>query len=339
VPEFPEDESRRSSVVAACVATLPRRLLILGGFVVLGWLGLALLNATNASAAPTNGAAPGAAAAAEPTLLTVPDLSPLPVVGQPTTARSAINPARPTAAVKPADAKSAAGATSADQPASQQLAATSLGTVLTPVTSALAVPPSASGAPLAPLADATSKLLPILARTGDALSPHSGQPSTFDPSMLLPALRNLFGLNATPGPSGPPHHAPVSSPRASTLTSATSRVLHADPSAQLSSPSRFRPADESLFATPAPASAPHGQLAGLGIPAPLPALPPVGPDTVFGTGSGSAATSSTGTGTSLSSGYGTADVYPHDVPLLGPAESARTRPVRDSATEPPVSPD
>jgi len=306
VPEFPEGESRRSSVVAACVATLPRRLLVLGGFVVLGWFGLALLNATNASAAPTNGAASGAATAAEPALLTVPDLSTVPAAGR---------------------------------PAAQQPAATSLGTVLAPVTSALAVPPSASDAPLASLAAATSKLLPVLARTGDALSPHAGQPTTFDPSMLLPALRNLFGLNAAPGPSGPPHHVPVSSPRASTLTSATSRVLHADPSAQLSSPSRFRPADESLFATPAPASASHGQLAGLGIPAPLPALPPVGPDTVFGTGSGSAATSSTGTGTSLSSGYGTADVYPHDVPLLGPAESARTRPVRDSATEPPVSPD
>jgi hypothetical protein len=42
---------------------------------------------------------------------------------------------------------------------------------------------------------------------------------------------------------------------------------------------------------------------------------------------------------SLSSGYGNADAYRHDAPLLGTAESARTRPVRNSATEPPVSPD
>jgi hypothetical protein len=305
LPESPGTESRRSSVVAACFSTLPRRLLVLGGFVVLGWFGLAMISASHASADPTSASSPAGA-------LGLPQLIP---AGQPATVTDPLATAKP-------------------DPVTQ--AVTKL---VAPVTSALSAPPKPNPA-TQPLSDAASKLFSGLAEAGAALSQHPAGSTAFDPSLLLPGLKDLLGGgHAVSTPPATRHPAPTGSHTASIPTSATPRVLHADLSGQPSSASSSRPADESLSATPAPASPPHGQLAGLGIPAPLPALPPVGPDTALVAGSGLTATSSSGSGASSGSGYGTADVYRHDAPLLGTAESARSRPVRNSATEPPVSPD
>jgi len=316
LPESPGTESRRSSVVAACFSTLPRRLLVLGGFVVLGWFGLAMISASHASADPTSASSRAGA-------LGLPQLIP---AGQPATVTD------PLATAKPA---SAANPVSAAKPDPVTQAVTQL---VAPVTSALSAPQPNPATQ--PLSAAASKLFSGLAQAGDALSQHPAGSTGFDPSLLLPGLKDLLGGgHAVSTPPAPHHPAPIGSRAARIPTSAPSRVLHADLSGQPSSPSSSRPADESLSATPAPASPPHGQLAGLGIPAPLPALPPVGPDTALVAGSGLAATSSSGSGMSSGSGYGTADVYRHDAPLLGTAESARSRPVRNSATEPPVSPD
>jgi len=303
-------ESRRSSVVAACFSTLPRRLLVLGGFLVIGWFGLAMISASHASADPTSASSQAGA-------LGLPQLIP---AGQPATVAHPLATAKPVPVAKP-------------DPVTQ--AVTQL---VAPVTGALSAPQPDPASQ--PLSDAASKLFSGLAQAGDALSQHPAGSTGFDPSRLLPGLKDLLGGgHAVSAPPAPRHPAPIGSLTASIPTSATSRVLHADLSGQPSSPSSSRPADESLSATPAPASPPHGQLAGLGIPAPLPALPPVGPDTALVAGSGLAATSNSGSGMSSGSGYGTADVYRHDAPLLGTAESARSRPVRNSATEPPVSPD
>jgi len=310
LPESPGTESRRSSVVAACFSTLPRRLLVLGGFVVLGWFGLAMISASHASADPTSASAPAGA-------LGLPQLIP---AGQPATVTDPLATAKPGSVPKP-------------DPLAQ--AVTKL---VAPVASALSAPQPNPATQ--PLSDATSKLFSGLAQAGDALSQHPAGSAGFDPSLLLPGLKDLLGGgHAVSTPPAPRHHAPTGSLPASIPTSATPRVLHADLSGQPSSSSSSRPADESLSATPAPASPSHGQLAGLGIPAPLPALPPVGPDTALVAGSGLTATSSSGSSLSSGSGYGAADVYRHDAPLLGTAESARSRPVRNSATEPPVSPD
>jgi ABC-type transporter Mla subunit MlaD len=211
-----------------------------------------------------------------------------------------------------------------------------LAPVTTPITRALSTPHRAA-APTPSLSDATSSLL---AETRTALTPTASSATQFDPRLLLPTLSELLtGAHAIPVPPTTHDHAPVHSHPSSGSTPTLSRVSHADVSGQPRSPSPARPADESLSATPAPASASHGQLAGPGIPAPLPALPPVGPDSVLATGFGSTATSSSGSGSGLSSGYGSAGDIRPDALLLGPAESARTRPVRNTATEPPVSPD
>ena len=310
MPESPGTESRRSSVVAACFSTLPRRLLVLGGFLVIGWFGLAMISASHASADPTSASSQAGA-------LGLPQLIP---AGQPTTVAHPLATAKPVPVAKP-------------DPVTQ--AVTQL---VAPVTGALSAPQPDPATQ--PLSDAASKLFSGLAQAGDALSQHPAGSTGFDPSRLLPGLKDLLGGgHAVSTPPAPHHPAPIGSRAARIPTSAPSRVLHADLSGQPSSPSSSRPADESLSATPAPASPPHGQLAGLGIPAPLPALPPVGPDTALVAGSGLTAANSSGSGMSSGSGYGTADVYRHDAPLLGTAESARSRPVRNSATEPPVSPD
>lgn len=322
MPDTPVIASRRSNVVAACVATLPRRVLLLGGFTVLGWFALALLGATHASAAPVSdhtstGANASTGAGVQSPLVSVPVAPPAHAATLTDTVAKVVAPARPTL----------------------DALAHTLAPVTTPITRALSTPPRAATAPapVPSLSDATSSLLND---TRAALTPQSSGPASFDPRLLLPTLSELLtGAHAIPAPPTTHDHAPIHSHPASGSTSTLSRVSHADVSGQPRSPSPARPADESLSATPAPASASHGHFAGPGIPAPLPALPPVGPDSVLATGSGSTATSSSGSGSGLSSGYGSAGDIRLDAPLLGPAESARTRPVRNTATEPPVSPD
>lgn len=320
MPDSPVSSSRRSSVVAACVATLPRRLLLLGGFVVAGWFALALFGATHASAAPTSGhAAKGN-----------PDAGlQLPLVSVPVSTASHGDPL----------AATVRGVVAPVRPTLDGLAH-ALAPVTTPITRGLPkpapLPAVAPGAPMPSLSDATTTLLADV-RAG--LAPHSSGPTGLDP-LLLPTLNNLLGgAHAVPAPPTPPDRSATHPHPGNGSPADLSRVSNADASGQPRSPSPARPADESLSATPAPASASHGQLAGPGIPAPLPALPPAGPDTVLATGSGSAATSTSGSGAGLSSGYGSADDIRPDATLLGSAESARTRPVRNTANEPPVSPD
>ena len=321
MPDTPVIASRRSSVVAACAATLPRRLLLLGGFTVLGWFALALFGATHASAAPTSG---HAATKSSPDAGLQLPLVPIPV--------SPTSPAHPHSDPL---SDTVAAVVAPIRPALDSLAR-GLTPVTAPLTRALPKPSAHRSVPMPSLSDATATLLND---TRTALTPHQPGPANLDPRLLL-ALNQLFGgSHAIPVPPTPLDQAAIHPHLASGSTSAMPRVSDADVSGQPRSPSPARPADESLSATPAPASASHGQLAGPGIPAPLPALPPVGPDTVLATGSGPTATSNSGSGSGLSSGYGTADNLRPDAPLLGPAESARTRPVRNTATEPPVSPD
>jgi hypothetical protein len=56
-------------------------------------------------------------------------------------------------------------------------------------------------------------------------------------------------------------------------------------------------------------------------------------------GSGPTATTSSGSGGSSTANCGDELANQPDLRPVGTADSARTRPVRDSATEPPVSPD
>ncbi|HEY3632004.1 MAG TPA: hypothetical protein VGL21_13930, partial [Jatrophihabitantaceae bacterium] len=274
LPDTPVIASRRSSVVAACFATLPRRLLLLAGFTVLGWFALALFGATHASAAPTSGHSATKSSSSSDADVQLPLVS-IPV-SPPSVAHSHSDPLTDTVSAVVAPVRPVLD---------------SLTHALTPVTAPLAralpKPSPRTAAPMPSLSDATATLLND---TRTALTPHQSGPPSLDPRLLL-ALKDLFGggSHAIPVPPTSHDHTPISAPAASGSTSAMPRVSNADVSGQPRSPSPARPADESLSTTPAPASASHGQLAGPGIPAPLPTLPPVGPDVVCGAVAGAEA--------------------------------------------------
>lgn len=318
--ESPDTGKRYGSAIASAFGTLPRRLLIIAGFAVLGWIGLALLGTSNASAAPEHSTSNTATRASVPLLDEV--TQPVAAVAKPVAAvaKPVSDLARPvtTTATKLTDDVAA--------PATR-----SLTKALTPVTSALPEP-SAN-----PLTNSPSGLLPTLARSTDELSGEPTGSVPIDPSGLLPMLSRLLGVGTSPAPGSGP--APVGPPPVNvTPVHVTGGQDTRQPSHTTSS-STSRPADESLPATTGSASASHGPLAGLGVPAPLPAVPPAGPDSVLITGSGSTATTSSGSGGSSTAGCDDERAKLPDLRPVGTADSARTRPVRNSATEPPVSPD
>lgn len=315
--ESPDTGKRYGSALASVFGTLPRRLLVIAGFAVLGWIGLALLGTSNAGAAPdhsTSGNAPSAA---------VPLLGPsLDDVTRPvgSIAEPVVAAAKPVTDLARPVTTTAASLTDQVAPATKPLTR-----ALTPVTSALPKP-SAD-----PLTNGSSGLLRNLTRSADELTGSA----PLDPSRLLPMLDRLLGGGAAPAP------APV--PVGSVLVKvAPVHVRGGHDFAQLTRTTSFstsRPADESLPATTGSASAPHGPLAGLGVPPPLPAVPPARPDSVLVAGSGSTATTSSGSGGSSTAGCNDEPANLPDLRPVGTADSARTRPVRNSATEPPVSPD
>lgn len=314
--ESPDTGKRYGSALASAFGTLPRRLLIIAGFAVLGWMGLALLGTSNASAAPDH-SAPGNAPSASLLGTSRDDVTrPVVSIAQPVTAV-----AKPVTDLAPPVTMTAAKLTDQVAPAT-----TSLTKALTPVTSALPKP-SAD-----PLTNGSSGLLRNLTRSADELT----DSAPLNPSRLLPMLDRLLGGGAAPAPapvpvaSAPVKVAPVH------VSGGGHGVQQLTPT---SSSSMSRPADVSLPSTTGSASAPHGPLADLGVPAPLPAVPPAGLDSVLVAGSGSTATTSSGSGGSSSVGCNDEAANLPDLRPVGTADSARTRPVRNSATEPPVSPD
>jgi hypothetical protein len=316
VTESPDIGKRYGSALASVFGTLPRRLLIITGFAVLGWIGLALLGTSSASAAPDHGAANDAAGASVPLLG-----SSLSEVTQPVVAAAApvADVAAPVAQVARPVTATAARLTDDVAPATR-----SLTKALAPVTSALPKPSTSS------LTNNSSGLLPTLARSADELS--GAEPLTS--SELLPMLSGLLGVGAAPAPGpAPVAPAPVAPVQATSGGHGTVQIE------QTTSSTTSRPADESRPATTGPASAMHGPLAVLGVPVPLPAAPPAGPDTLLVGGAGLTLTTNSGPGGSSAAGCSDELASPADLRPVGTADSARTRPVRNSATEPPVSPD
>ena len=151
--------------------------------------------------------------------------------------------------------------------------------------------------------------------------------------ITMPLTGDALGASASgpaPGP-GPADWSPVT-PRASASPRAAHQLVA--PSAAGSAFS-FGPTGQPLPAAPATNG---GLYSGSRIPAPAPA-PPAVPDLVAMATSGSAATSHPRSGTGVPSGFSSATWSAQQLRLLGTAESTRPRSVRDSATKPPVSPD
>ena len=315
--ESPDTGKRYGSALASVFGTLPRRLLIIAGFAVLGWIGLALLGTSNAGAAPDH-STPGNPPSAS---LLGPSLDDV--------TRPVVSIAQPVAEVaKPVTDLAQPVTTTAAQLTDQVPPATkSLTKALTPITSALPKPSTD------PLTNSSSGLLRNLTRSADELAGSA----PLNPSRLLPMLDRLLGGAAAPAPA--PGPAPVASAPVKVAPVHVSGGHGVEPLTPISSSSTSRPAAESLPATTGSASAPHGPLAGLGVPAPRPVVPPAGPDSVLVAGSGSTATTSSGSGGSSTVGCDDELATLPDLRPLGTADSARTRPVRNTATEPPVSPD
>jgi hypothetical protein len=331
-------------------------MVVVGAFVLLGWVGVALASATTASADTGSGkstAIDGLLAPAAPLLdqvSTVLGTPPALATHHPSHAHATI--ARPAHA---ASVTKAASAPSADR----HPRSTAAGSVRLPLLPGLAdligstaSNPGPTGALLdsmmavaEPVAQVTCSIAPGITRpAGEDIKDIGAAVTSIAPvTSVLPigSLLDLITMPLTGDAPGTSVSGPAPGPGPGgwsdvTPTSGTPRAAHQPvaPLAATSEPS-FGPTGQSL---PAALATNGGPYSGSRIPAPAPA-PPAVPDLAVTTASGSAATSNPRSGTGVPSGFSSETWSAQQLRLLGAAESTRSRSVRDSATKPPVSPD
>ncbi|HYU66986.1 MAG TPA: hypothetical protein VEK09_09560 [Jatrophihabitantaceae bacterium] len=330
-------------------------MVVVGAFVLLGWIGVALASATNASADTGSGkstAIDGLLAPAAPLLNQVST-----VLGTPA-ASATHHPSHGHATIaRPAHSAPVTKAVSAPS-ADRHPRSAAAGSNRLPLLPGLAdLPGSTASNPgpagalfdlmmavAEPVAQVTCSIAPGITRpAGESIKDVGAAVTSIAPvTSLLPigSLLDLITMPLTgdaprtsvsgpapgPGPAGWSNVTPTS-------TAPRTAHQHAVPLAATSAP--FGPTYQSLPAAP---STSRGPYSGSRIPVPAPA-PPAVPDLAVTTASGSAATSNPRSGTGVPSGFSSETWSAQQLRLLGAAESTRSRSVRDSATKPPVSPD
>jgi hypothetical protein len=331
-------------------------MVVVGGFVLLGWAGVALASATTASADTGSGkstAIDGLLAPAAPLLdqvSTVLGPPPASATHHPSHAHATI--------VRPAHAAPVTKTASAPS-ADRHSRSTAAGSVRLPLLPGLAdllgstaSNPGPTGALLdsmmaveEPVAQLTCSIAPGITRpAGEDIKDVGAAVTSIAPvTSVLPvgSLLDLITMPLTGDAPGTSVSGPAPGPGPGgwsnvTPTSGTPKAAHQPvaPLAAMSAPS-FGPTGQFL---PAALATNGGPYSGSRIPAPAPA-PPAVPDLAVTTASGSAATSNPRSGTGVPSGFSSETWSAQQLRLLGAAESTRSRSVRDSATKPPVSPD
>ncbi len=310
---MPSTESRWARVVAACLGTRPRRLLFVGAMMLLGWLGVAIASAANASADPGGNGQPVAATH---------------LLASVTEAQTAHH-----------------SAPHAAEPSSSLLGGVvpAVGQVVTRVSAPLNTPGAGVESPaLAPApAPASQPLSQDLQAVADAVR------ATEALSVRLPIVGLTIHIGPTnaatvpvPATSTPPAHLPaltfkVPAPRkADRMGTAVAARRPTAPSASADIATAARP-----LAASHSASAPRAGFGGARSPKPTPPAPPAMPDVALAGASGTASASKPGSGSGVYSARATETWAAQQLRLLGTAERTRSHTVRNSATKPPVVPD
>ena len=341
-------ESRWTCVVSACLGTLPRRLIFVGALTLLGWLGVALASAANASADPTGNSHTTVTGSVDHLL------APL------TTALVAHHPAASHAVAAQARSAHQAPQHSAHPATSQAADAPQplLGDVLpdvqhviTRVTAPITTPLLAN-APRAERTAATSPATPPATAT-----PPAGQSlgqdlqtitravvETANVTLRLPLVGLTIHIGIDPAVQpAPAAVAPVdtlvfTAPATRAANPLGAHVASNLPAVAVTSTDGSASADQPLPATSSSTTVAHAAFLDGG-PKPTPPAPPVVPGVATASTSGSASAARSGSGTGIYSARISETWAAQHLRLLGTTEWARTRDVRNSATKPPVAPD
>jgi len=329
-------------------------MVVVGAFVLLGWIGVALASASGASADTGSGkstALDGLLAPAAPLLDRVSTVLGTPAASATHHASHAhVSIARPAHSVRVAKATP-----SADRHPRSTAAGSDPLALLPGLADLLGSTASDSGptgalfdsmmAVADPVSQVTCSIAPGITRpAGEGIKDVGAAVTSIAPvTSVLPigSLLDLITMPLTGDAPGTSVSGPAPGPGPAgwsnvTPTSAAPKTAHQPvaPIAATSAPS-FGPTGQSLPAAPATNGGPYTESR---IPAPAPA-PPTLPDLAATTASGSAASSNPRSGTGVPSGFSSETWSAQQLRLLGTAESTRSRSVRDSATKPPVSPD
>jgi hypothetical protein len=331
-------------------------LVVVGAFVLLGWIGVALASASSASADTGSGKSSAIDSLLAPAVPLLDQVST--VLGTPAASathhasHAHVSIARPAHSVP---VTKAAATPSADRRA-RSTAAASHRLPLLPGLADLLGSTASNPGPTGALFDSMMAVAEPVAQVTCSIAPEITRPAAEDikdvgaavtsiapVTSVLPigSLLDLITMPLTGDVPGTSVSGPAPGPGPAgwsnvTPTSTAPKTAHQPvaPLAATSAP-RFGPTGQSLPAVPATNSGPYS---GSRIPAPAPA-PPAVPDLAVTTASGSAATSNPRSGTGVPSGFSSETWSAQQLRLLGTAESTRSRSVRDSATKPPVSPD
>ena len=331
-------------------------MVVVGAFVLLGWIGVALASATNASADTGSGTSTAIDGLLAPAAPLLDDVSA--VLGQraPSTAHHASH-ARATvarsvhAAAKPRVTKAASAPTAVEH-ASHGPDHLTLVPLLADLFGSTGWNQGATGAlfdsvtaVVQPVSQVTCSIAPGITRpAGDSIKAVGTAVTSIAPlTSMLPigSLLDLVTMPLTGDAPGTPASGPVPGPgpagwsQPAPATSAAPKTANQLVAPLVAGSAGFGPALQSLPAAPATDGGPYS---GSRAPAPVPA-PPAIPDLAVTTASGSAATSNPRSGTGVPSGFSSETWSVQQLRLLGTAESTRSHSVRDSATKPPVSPD
>ena len=348
---MPSAKSRWTCVVSACLGTLPRRLIFVGAMTLLGWLGVALASAANASADPTGHS--------HATVTTSVDhlLAPL------TTALAAHHPAAAHPATQPAHrthqthqhaARPATPRNTADTAQSQPLLGDVLPAVqrvVTRVTAPITTPllgstaqakRAAATAPSTPPSTATPPAGQSLGQDLQTIT--RAVVATAEVTLRLP----IVGLTIHIGIDPAVQPAPAAVTPVDTLVFTAPATHAADPlgahvasnlpAVALTTTDGSRSADQPLPVTSSSTTASHATFLDGG-PKPTPPAPPVLPGVATASASGSASSARSGSGAGIYSARISETWAAQHLHLLGTTEWARSRDVRNSATKPPVAPD
>ena len=330
-------------------------MVVVGAFVLLGWIGVALASASGASADTGSGKATaldGLLAPAAPLLGRVSTVLGTPHAASAThhASHAHVSIARPAHSVRVTKATPSADRHPRSTAAGSDPLALLPG--LADLLGSTASDPGPTGALFDsmmavadPVSQVTCSIAPGITRpAGEGIKDVGAAVTSIAPvTSVLPigSLLDLITMPLTGDAPGTSVSGPAPGPGPAgwsnvTPTSAAPKTAHQPvaPIAATSAPS-FGPTGQSLPVAPAASS---GLYSGSRIPAPTPA-PPTVPDLAVTTASGSAATSNPRSGTGVPSGFSSETWSAQQLRLLGTAESTRSRSVRDSATKPPVSPD
>ncbi len=306
---MPSTESPWARVVATCLGTRPRRMLFVGAMMLLGWLGVAIASAANASADPGGNDQPVAAAHLDHLLAPV------------TNALTAHDSA-PRAAAKP----------------SSDL----LGGVV-PAIGQVVTRANASGVSTGADAPVTPPVSQPLSQDLQAVA--DAVRATEALSIRLPIVGLTIHIGATdaatPVSSTPPAHLPALTFRvaAPSKTNRTAAAPTASRPTEPAAPANNAHAAAHPLAASHSASAPRATFGGTRSPKPTPPTPPAMPDVALAGASGTASASKPGSGSGVYSARATETWAAQQLRLLGTAERTSSHDVRNSATKPPVAPD